>query len=174
MATEAEPDEVRVVLVGDSAVAGGFSPSNPQIDQSPVLAETNLPRDRETLSLASLGLRVAAGVVDLLLVILATGLAGVVHLPLVYGAVFIFIAYHTSLVWLTGKTAGKALFGLKVDRSAKKWACFGHSVERQSATSWWIYLGWAWLPLSSTRNVTAFTILPSGAMWCSKETTSCG
>src|SRR2546426_4017562 len=110
MATETRGEDTRVVWMNNSAVK----------DRFPGPREAGPSQDAETLSPASLGFRAAAWLVDLLLVMLVAGVAGLASLSFAYAVIFIFIAYHTSLVWLTGKTAGKALFGLRVNRSAKK------------------------------------------------------
>ena len=120
MATETKSEQVRVVFVGNSAVAEKASPGNPEVHRPPGPMETSLPKDGDGLLLASLGFRAVAWVIDLLVVMLVAGMAGVARLRLVYALPLFFIAYHTSLVSLTGSTVGKALFGLKVNRSAKR------------------------------------------------------
>src|SRR2546421_4689269 len=99
MATETGAEEVRLVWV--DSVKGEGSPGS---------TGAGLPEDRDRLALASLGFRATAWVIDLLVVLLLASIAPVVGLPFVYGLIFFFIAYHTTLVWLTETTVGKALF----------------------------------------------------------------
>src|ERR1700716_3414514 len=120
MAMETETEEVRVVFVDNPAVVEKVSPGSGDNEHASGPTQTGLPQHGDRLPLASLGFRATAWLIDLLVVLLIVNVARVTGLPFAHRLVFVFIAYHASLVWLTGKTVGKALFGLRVNRSSKK------------------------------------------------------
>ncbi|RFU20429.1 RDD family protein [Geodermatophilus marinus] len=82
----------------------------------------------EELAPARLPARVAAGSIDLLVVVAAVAAVGQPFPPIL--PLGVFVLYHGTLTWWTGQTLGKALLGLRVVRpggNRSAWWAFARS-----------------------------------------------
>src|SRR5437660_150503 len=122
---EMSPQEERATLASDPTIA-----QVPEVQRSCLEGEPAAPHGRRALAwvvdLAIVGLVALVFTSLLQLPKLLSFLLGEDRFPhvaprwFVLFAVLFFVAYQTSCIWLTQRTAGKAMFGLRLRRVGKR------------------------------------------------------